>query len=95
MSRARGVVPILVVVRLPTSRHQLDPADVRLAEAAGLEVIDLTNAYGGYDEESLVQSRNDHHQNTLGHRIVGERLYDELLRLDARRAEPALRRAVP
>jgi D-alanyl-lipoteichoic acid acyltransferase DltB (MBOAT superfamily) len=78
MCRVRGVEPILVVVRLPTSRHKLQAADLRIAQEAGLTVIDLTNAYEGYDETTLRLGETDHHHNALGHRVLGERLFEEI-----------------
>lgn len=81
LSREQGAVPVLVVTRLPTSRHRVHPADFALAREAGLEVIDLVDAYAGHDERQLVQSDSDKHQNAEGHRVLGERLYRALLAL--------------
>ena len=54
----------------------------RLAQAAGLDVIDLTSAFESVaDRSKLILAEWDHHTNTLGHRLLAERFYHALVPL--------------
>lgn len=55
---------------------------IRLARAAGLEVIDLSQAFDSVtDRNTLVLGKWDDHTTALGHRLVGEKLYQLLVPL--------------
>jgi hypothetical protein len=82
--KARGVVPVLVVIRMPDTRAVSDPSAVALAERHGFEVLNLNDPYRGFDEGLLALSTEDHHPNAAGHRLLGDRLYQELRAREAR-----------
>ena len=52
---------------------------VRIARAAGFVVIDLSDVYREHDYTTLRVAEWDDHPNSLGHRVVAERLYAELM----------------
>ncbi|MBK8248070.1 MAG: hypothetical protein IPK85_11805 [Gemmatimonadetes bacterium] len=52
---------------------------IEVAKDAGLDVIDLRGLFAGKDELSLVVADWDRHPNAEGHRLIAERLYQELL----------------
>jgi hypothetical protein len=54
----------------------------RLARAAGLEIIDLSPAFDSVtDRNTLMLAKWDHHTTALGHRLLANRLYEELMPL--------------
>ena len=86
--RERGIVPLAGY--LPHSQPfdaetgALVIRQMELAREAGFEVIDLTDAYQGIDYPSLWIAPWDSHPNAEGHRLLADRLYDELkIRLPA------------
>ena len=55
---------------------------VRLARAAGLEVIDLSPAFDSVaDRNRLIVAKWDEHTNELGHRLLADKLYEGLVPL--------------
>jgi hypothetical protein len=51
-----------------------------LARAAGLEVVDLSPAFDSVtDRSSLVLAKWDDHTTTLGHRLLADELYKDLV----------------
>jgi hypothetical protein len=81
-SRAAGAVPVWVF--LPTLEIRGDSAGiawmVELAVQAGFEVVDLSDVWEGEDLFTLRVADWDYHPNTRGHRLVADRLYEELAR---------------
>jgi hypothetical protein len=86
--RARGITPIWIYV--PVLRDQAaadEPGDLaRLAREAGFEVLDLSNVFDGLDRSRLKVSEADYHPNREGHMLIADRMYRELMELDARRS---------
>jgi len=76
--RSHDVHPVFVL--LPMAVRALDnqatPREVTLAEAAGFTVFNLHGVYDGEDESSLWIAEWDAHPNVLGHRVVGDRLFE-------------------
>jgi hypothetical protein len=77
----RGHVPVLVAIH-PFLARPLDGPDypyaalharlADLAREAGIETVDLREAYRGYEVDDLVQDLDDQlHPNELGHNLVG------------------------
>jgi hypothetical protein len=55
---------------------------MRLARAAGLEVIDLSPAFDSVtDRNTLTIAKWDEHTSALGHRLLADKLYDGLVPL--------------
>ena len=53
-----------------------------LARAAGLEVIDLSPAFDSVaDRSALILAKWDDHTTALGHRLLADKLYEELVPL--------------
>ncbi len=87
--RANGVRPLWVF--LPTLEMTGKPKDVAwlttLAREAGCDVIELFDVYDGQDLLEIRLADWDYHPNLLGHRIIADRLFQELT------ARPELLRA--
>ncbi|HUF31394.1 MAG TPA: SGNH/GDSL hydrolase family protein [Gemmatimonadaceae bacterium] len=83
LARDRGVRPIFVLIPMPLDGVLMNDAPLllQLARDAGFEVIDLSDVYEGRDEHELTVAEWDRHPNPEGHRLIAERLYDELTRL--------------
>jgi len=84
--RQRGVRPLVMYRPAPVDVEGLEQtgrSEVhRLAQAAGLEVIDLTSAFDSVDDRSkLILTEWDLHTNALGHRLLAEKFYHDLVRL--------------
>ena len=53
-----------------------------MAKAAGLQVIDLTGAFDSVaDRSSLILAKWDDHTTALGHRLLADELYKDLVPL--------------
>src|SRR6266487_467331 len=84
--KQRGIHPLVIYRPEPVDfqgREQADRSEVtRLARAAGLEVIDFSPAFDSVtDRNTLMVAKWDHHTNALGHRLLANRLYEELIPL--------------
>src|SRR5438105_1014912 len=82
----RGVRPIVIYRPVPADFSGMEPAArskiLGLARAAGLEVVDLSPAFDSVtDRSSLVLAKWDDHTTALGHRLLGDKLYDGLVPL--------------
>jgi hypothetical protein len=96
-SRSVGAVPVWVF--LPTLEILGDSGDIgwmiELADRSGFEIVDLSGLWEGRDLFTLRVADWDYHPNTEGHRLIADRLYDELSRrpelvsLAGERAGPA------
>jgi hypothetical protein len=51
-----------------------------LARRAGFEIVDLSNVYDGYDLHEVRIAEWDQHPSQRGHRILADRLYEEMLK---------------
>jgi lysophospholipase L1-like esterase len=81
-SRAAGVAPVWMY--LPGLDRVPDPADreilVSAARDAGFTIVDLSGVYEGRPRKEVTVAEYDFHPNALGHRLVAQRLLDELAR---------------
>jgi alginate O-acetyltransferase complex protein AlgI len=80
----RGVHPLVIYRPAPVDFEGVELArrseTVRLARAAGLEVIDLSPAFDSVaDRNKLMIAKWDEHTTALGHRLLADRLYEGLV----------------
>jgi hypothetical protein len=80
----RGVRPLVLYRPAPVDFEGLEPTGrsemVRLAQAAGLEVIDLSPAFDSVaDRGTLIYSKWDDHTNALGHSLLADKLSESLV----------------
>jgi hypothetical protein len=82
----RGIHPLVIYRPAPMDFEGVEPASrsetVRLARAAGLEVIDLSPAFDSVaDRGKLIVAKWDDHTTALGHRLLADELYKGLVPL--------------
>jgi lysophospholipase L1-like esterase len=79
-ARQHGAVPIYVFLPQVTEGdwEEETPETLRLAAAAGFDVIDLSSIYRGQDIATIRVDEYDGHPNRKGHQLVADRLYDLL-----------------
>jgi hypothetical protein len=80
----RGVRPIVIYRPAPADFSGLESAArsrmLGMARAAGLQVIDLSPAFDSVtDRSSLILAKWDDHTTALGHRLLADKLYQELV----------------
>ena len=80
----RGVRPLVIYRPAPADFSGLESATRKdilgMARAAGLEVIDLSPAFDSVvDRSSLILAKWDDHTTALGHRLLAEELYRDLV----------------
>ncbi|NNE43511.1 MAG: hypothetical protein HKN12_04840, partial [Gemmatimonadetes bacterium] len=78
--RSRDVKPLWAFLSLPgrTPDPALIDDQVRLAKESGFITWDLRDVYDGHDPETLQIAPWDWHPNPEGHRIIADRLFEEL-----------------
>jgi len=84
--KQRGIHPLVVFRPAPVDFQGVEQADrsevIRLARAAGLEVIDLSPAFDSVrDRNTLIIAKWDHHTTARGHRLLADKLYERLVPL--------------
>jgi len=84
--RRRGIRPVIIYRPAPIDFEGVESASrseiSRLAEAAGLEVIDLSNAFDTVtNRDTLIVAKWEHHTTALGHQLLAEKLYAKLVPL--------------
>lgn len=79
-SREHDILPVWAFVPVVDEGRRNDeiPEHIRLAEEAGFIVLNLSDVYDGYDPRGLKVEGYDLHPNEAGHRLIAERLYEEL-----------------
>lgn len=82
----RGIHSLVIYRPAPMDFGGVEPAcrseTVRLARAAGLEVIDLSPAFDSVaDRNRLIVAKWDEHTSALGHRLLADKLYEGLVPL--------------
>jgi hypothetical protein len=79
-ARARGVQPIwLFLPTIAMMGNEFDTGELAtLAREAGFAVVELDGVYQGHEVVDLRLVPWDLHPNVLGHRLIADRLYDEL-----------------
>jgi hypothetical protein len=84
--KQRGIHPLVIYRPAPVDFQGVEQADrsevIRLARAAGLEVIDLSPAFDSVtDRNTLMIAKWDDHTTAFGHRLLAGKLYDSLVPL--------------
>ena len=82
----RGIRPLVVYRPAPVDFEGIEPAArselVGIARAANLEVIDLSPAFDAVlNRNTLIVTKWDDHTNGLGHRLLADKLYEDLVPL--------------
>jgi hypothetical protein len=79
-SRVRGIVPVFVFLPQVYEGAWQDetPETLRIAEAAGFVVVNLSEIYRNQDINALRIAEWDNHPNARGHQLIANRLYVEL-----------------
>jgi hypothetical protein len=84
LTSARGIALAVVLIpelHFPGGRYPFDHvhgAVTRVAAGLGAQVIDLRNAFAGIEPRSLWVSPGDAHPNARAHRVIAERIRDEI-----------------
>jgi len=84
--KQRGIHPLVIYRPAPVDFQGVERVDrsevIRLARAAGLEVIDLSPAFDSVtDRNTLIIAKWDHHTTARGHRLLADKLYERLVPL--------------
>jgi hypothetical protein len=84
--KRRGIRPVVIYRPAPVDFEGLESTSrseiIRLAKAAGLEVIDLSPAFDAVtDRDGLIVAKWEHHTTALGHRLLADKLYQDLVPL--------------
>ncbi len=84
--KQHGIHPVVIYRPAPVDFQGVEQADrsevIRLARAAGLEVIDLSPAFDSVvDRDTLMIAKWDDHTTAFGHRLLAGKLYDGLVPL--------------
>ena len=84
--KQRGIHPLVIYRPAPVDFQGVERVDrsevIRLARAAGLEVIDLSPAFDSVrDRNTLIIAKWDHHTTARGHRLLADTLYERLVPL--------------
>ncbi len=82
--RTRGVLPVWVFMpTLEGSADDQDPTELeRLAKEAGFLTLSLADAYKAHSREALWVAPWDHHPNAEGHRLIADKLFERLHKMD-------------
>ncbi len=78
----RGILPVWIYLPMPGIENVSVETDemLQLGREAGFVVIDLSVWAEGYEPRELKFAADGYHVNELGHRIIAERLYEQLRR---------------
>jgi hypothetical protein len=84
--KQRGIHPLVIYRPAPVDFEGVEQADrsevIRLARAAGLEVIDLSPAFDSVTyRNTLIIAKWDDHTTAFGHRLLADKLYEGLVPL--------------
>ena len=81
LCRARGIEPVWIYMPIPGDLwegSELMSDLIGAARTAGFTVVDLSNVYADRDVEQLTVAAWDNHPNARAHRLIADRLYQEL-----------------
>jgi hypothetical protein len=78
--RARGILPVWILLPMPgeSPRDPVAAELTRLAADAGFVVRNLMDVFAHYDARAIQLADWDNHTNAVGHRLIAQRLYEEL-----------------
>ncbi|MDH4347969.1 MAG: SGNH/GDSL hydrolase family protein, partial [Gemmatimonadota bacterium] len=78
--RARGIRPVWIFLPATRAVRGEDPLPwmMQLAADSGFATAELATVYDGYRQEEIIVAPYDFHPNEKGHRIIADRLYQQL-----------------
>jgi hypothetical protein len=79
--RTMNALPVCIFLPTPSDKLSNNPKVsqlLKIADAAGFVVLDLSGIYSGQDPNELVLTDPLHHSNAKANRIIAEALYDRL-----------------
>jgi D-alanyl-lipoteichoic acid acyltransferase DltB (MBOAT superfamily) len=79
VSKQHGAIPLVLALNAVVDEAPTDIPNRRDLDAAGLRVLDLYHVYPDADRASLRVAPWDDHPNAAGHRLIANRLYEELV----------------
>lgn len=85
-TRAHGAVPVVLALNVVFDEAPQEVPLRTAIEEAGLPVFDLFGAYENQDLDSIRVAPWDDHPNGKGHRLIADRLYQELTTFISSRA---------
>jgi hypothetical protein len=79
LCREHAIVPVYVFLPEPTDLGAREaPNHLHLAKEAGFLMVDLSDLYENKDKASMWVSESDRHPNAVAHKLIADRLYQEL-----------------
>jgi hypothetical protein len=85
--RNRGIIPVWVLAPILDNQFgrvsKEDERLMQLAAESGFLVMNLMNAFDGYDVDALYIAPFDRHPNVMAHRLLANELYEEIHRLQS------------
>jgi hypothetical protein len=80
-SREKDILPVWIFMPTPEINMPIEniASLTGMAERAGFEVLDLSDVFEGVDIPSIWLAEWDHHPNSLGHKLLADRLYQAIL----------------
>jgi hypothetical protein len=78
-ARSRQASLVLFVRDMPAETSDPVQPIVEFARGLGYAVVDARDAYAGRNPQELLLAEWDKHPNALGHRLIADRLFDELV----------------
>jgi D-alanyl-lipoteichoic acid acyltransferase DltB (MBOAT superfamily) len=79
VSKRGGATPLVLALNAVVDDAPADIPNRRDLDAAGLKVLDLYHVYPEADHAALRVAPWDDHPNAAGHRLIADRLYEELV----------------
>jgi len=81
-SRRNNAIPVWIY--MPLTKLATDPQElaqlVEMAKNAGFIILNLDGVFDGYDIKELRVAPWDLHPNKLGHQLIADRLYEEMVK---------------
>jgi hypothetical protein len=79
LARERGMGMVLLVRDLPAEHSEPEQPILPFADSLGFAVVDIRGVYAGRDPQTLLLASWDKHPNALGHHLIADRLFTELV----------------
>jgi len=79
LARERGMTAVLLVRDMPAEHSEPVQPMLHFADSLGFTVVDIRDVYAGRDPQTLLLASWDKHPNAVGHRLIADRLFSELV----------------